>query len=147
MMKLNWSPLLVALAALPASADTVEDLDSWFRDGYAALYAENSWDKADEFAQYFTEDISVRSDNGLSTADINAFVVDDLEVWRSEGWLGTDVEELDTELLNSKTVVFDVKWRDRSADGNTAYECGWYIADKIDGKWLLSQYIAMSCID
>ena len=147
MMKLNWSPLLVALAALPASADTVEDLDSWFRDGYAALYAENSWDMADEFAQYFTEDISVRSDDGLSTVDINAFVLDDLEVWRSEGWLGTDVEELDTKLLNSKTVVFDVKWRDRSADGSTAYECGWYIADKNDGKWLLSQYIAMSCID
>jgi hypothetical protein len=50
-------------------------------------------------------------------------------------------------LLNATTAVFDVKWLDRNADGSTADECGWYVADKIAGKWLLSQYIAMSCTD
>ena len=147
MTKLNWAPLLVALVALPVSADTAEDLDRWFRDGYAALYVENSWEKADEFAQYFADDITVRTDDGLVKADVNSFVVDSLEVWRSEGWLGTDVEKLDTKLLNAKTAVFDVNWLDRNDDGSTGNECGWYVADKIDGKWLLSQYIAMSCAD
>ena len=61
--------------------------------------------------------------------------------------LGTDVEALDTTLLNATTAVFDIVWLDRMADGSTANECGWYVADKIDGKWLLSQYIAMSCTD
>jgi hypothetical protein len=147
MTKLSWTPLLFALLALPASADTAEDLDRWFRDGYAALYVENSWDHADEFAQYFADVIADRSDDGLDVTDVNGFVVDLLEEWRSEGWLGTDVHELDTTLLNATTAVFDIHWRDRNADGSTADECGWYFADKIDGKWLLSQYIMMSCTD
>ena len=147
MTKLSWAPLLLALLALPASADTAEDLDRWFRDGYAALYVENSWEHADEFAQYFADVIWYRSDDGLVEADVNSFVVDSFEVWRSEGWLGSDVAELDTKLLNTTTAVFDIKWRDRNDDGSTEHECGWYVADKIAGKWLLSQYIAMSCTD
>jgi len=147
MRRFIWTPLLLALVALPASADTAEDLDKWFRDGYAALYVENSWDHADEFAQYFADVITVRSSNGVTKSNVNGFVVDSLEVWRSEGWVGTDVADLETQLLNDRTAVFDVKWRDRNDDGSTGYECGWYFADKIDGKWLLSQYISMSCPD
>ena len=147
MKKLSWAPLLIALVALPASADTAEDLDKWFRDGYAALYVAESWEHADKFAQYFADVMTTRTDNGVVESDVNGFVVDALAVWRSGGWLGTDVEELDTKLLNASTAVFDVKWLDRNADGSTENECGWYLADKIDGKWLLSQYIAMSCTD
>ena len=147
MRKLSWAPLLIVLAAMPASADTAEDLDQWFRDGYAALYAENAWDRADEFAQYLTDEITYRSDEGLYRLDVNGFVVDSLEEWRDEGWLGTDVASLDTKLLNASTAVFDIKWRDRNDDGSTGYECGWYFADKIDGTWLLSQYIVMECAE
>jgi len=147
MKKLSWAPLLIALVAMPASADTAEDLDKWFRDGYAALYVEDSWEHADEFAQYFAEVITTRTANGPVESDVNGFVVEQLEVWRSEGWLGSDVQELDTKLLNATTAVFDINWLDRNADGSTANECGWYLADKIDGKWLLSQYIAMSCTE
>lgn len=147
MTKLNWAPLLIALVALPAAADTAEDLDKWFRDGYAALYVENAWERPDEFPQYFADVIRVRSDDGLAEADVDDFVVDSLDVWRSEGWLGTDVAELDTKLLNATTAVFDVRWRDRNDDGTTEDSCGWYVADKISGEWLLSQYIAMACAD
>ena len=147
MKNLSWTLLLIALVALPASADTAENLDKWFREGYAALYVEDSWEHADEFAQYFADVIMERSDDGLVESDVNGFVVDSLEVWRSGGWLGSDVEELDTKLLNATTAVFDIKWLDRNADGSTENECGWYVADKIDGKWLLSQYIAMSCTE
>ena len=143
----SWTLLLLAITSMPASAETAEDLDQWFRDGYAALYVENAWDHADEFAQYFADEITYRSDNGLVISNVDGFVVDALEEWRSEGWLGTDVAELDTKLLNATTAVFDIKWHDRNDDGSTAYECGWYFADRVDGKWLLSQYIAMACVD
>ncbi|MGI9271458.1 MAG: hypothetical protein ACR2QT_06765 [Woeseiaceae bacterium] len=145
MTKLSWAPLLIAFIAPTASADTAEDLDSWFRDGYAALYVENSWEHADEFSQYFADVITYRSDDGLIEMGVDDFVVDSLEEWRSEGWLGTDVAELDTKLLNATTVVFDIKWRDRNDDGSIEHECGWYFADKASGKWLLSQYIVMAC--
>lgn len=145
MKKLSLLSLLVTLFTLPASADTAEDLDKWFRDGYAALYVENAWDQADEFAQYFADEIAYRSDEGLEISDVNSFVVESLDVWRSEGWQGTDVADLKTRLLNASTALFKIKWHDRNEDGSTAYECGWYFADKVDGEWLLSQYIVMEC--
>ena len=137
--------LLVALPAMPAFADTADDLDKWFRDGYAALYVENAWDRADEFEQYFADEIHYRSDDGLNITDVKGFVLDSLPVWRDEGWLGTDVAGLSTKMLNASTVVFDVKWLDRNNDGSTEESCGWYVADKIDGTWLISQYISMAC--
>ena len=147
MTKMTCTALLLTLLAMPAYADTAAELDQWFRDGYAALYVENSWDKADQFGQYFADEILYRSDEGLVKADVNSFVIDSLEPWRSEGWLGTDVAALDTRLLNDTTAVFDVKWLDRNDDGSTEESCGWYIADKADGRWRLSGYIAMDCVD
>jgi len=147
MMKLIWTPILIALLAMPVFAETSEDLDKWFRDGYAALYVESAWDHADEFAQYFADEIVVRSDDGLSATDVNGFVIDSLDGWRSEGWLGTDVANLETSMLNATTAVFDVKWLDRNDDGSTEISCGWYVADMVEGKWLLSQYISMACLD
>ena len=146
-MKIVYGLLLSVFAAAPALADNAEAMDKWFRDGYAALYVEESWNRADEFAQYFADSIEYRSDEGIVKADVNGFVIDSLEVWRDEGWLGTDVESLDTKMLNSTTVVFDVVWKDRNNDGSTSFECGWYVADKIDGVWLLSQYIATTCTE
>ena len=145
MKKYIWTPLLLALAAIPASADTSADLDQWFRDGYAALYVENAWDHAGKFSQYFSDEIVVRSDESLAVTDVNGFVVDQLDGWRSEGWLGTDVANLETRKLNATTAVFDVKWLDRNDDGSTEISCGWYFADKVGAKWLLSQYISMAC--
>lgn len=145
MKRLLWTPLLLTFAALPALAETAEELDNWFRDGYAALYAENAWDHGDEFAQYLAKEITYRGDDGQVAMNVNEFVVDSLDDWRDEGWLGTDVEQLDTRLLNESTALFDIKWRDRNDDGSTEITCGWYIADKSGEKWLLSQYIEIGC--
>ena len=147
MKKLSHLILLTTFITAPAGADTAEDLDRWFKDGYGALYLENAWERADEFAQYFTVEIAYRSDEGMSVTDINGFVVDSLETWRDEGWEGTNIASLDTKLLNATTAFFDIKWHDRNTDGSTSYECGWYFADKIDGQWLLSQYIVMECAE
>ena len=136
---------MLALTAMPALADTAENLDQWFRDGYAALYVEKPWERADEFAQYMADRIEFRSDDGLMVLDVNSFVVDPLEEWRAEGWLGTDVAGLQTKMLNETTVLFNVAWLDRYVDGSTELSCGWYVGDKVDGKWLLSQYISITC--
>jgi len=147
MGNLKWTPLLLVLIAMQAMADTADDLDQWFRDGYAALYVKDAWDRADEFEQYMAEEIVVHSDDGMAVTDVNGFVIDSLDVWRSQGWLGTDVASLETKKLNATTAVFDVKWLDRNDDGSTEISCGWYVGDKVDGKWLLSQYISMECAD
>ena len=147
MKKLMWIALLATVTAMPASADTAADLDQWFRDGYAALYVENAWERGEEFRQYFAKQITSRSNNGMNVTDVEGFVINSLDGWRSEGWEGTDVVTLDTQLLNATTAVFDVHWRDRNDDGSTEDSCGWYVADKIDGKWLLSQWISMACAD
>jgi len=147
MTRLLCTTILLATFALPAAAGDADELDEWFRDGYAALYVENAWDRADEFAQYFTDKIAFRSDDGLVISNVDDFVVNSLPVWRDEGWVGSDVANLETRVLNTTTVVFDIKWHDRNADGSTEHECGWYVADKVDGKWLLSQYIQTACAE
>ena len=145
MKKTMIALLFVAFLPPQAQAETAEDLDRWFRDGYAALYVENSWDHADEFRQYFGSSIEYRSDDGLLELNVNEFVIDSLDGWRDEGWLGTDVAALETMLLNNSTAVFNVMWLDRNSDGSTETSCGWYVADKVENTWLLSQYIAMEC--
>ena len=147
MTRLILLPLLLLLDAVPAAADMAEDLDKWFRDGYAALYAKDAWDKADQFAQYFATEIQDRGDDGFDVTDVDDFVINSLDGWHDEGWLGTDVVSLETELLNATTVVFDVRWRDRYEGGSTIDSCGWYLADKTYGKWLLSQWIATTCAE
>lgn len=145
MTKLICALLLTVPFASAASADSASDLDAWFRDGYAALYKEKAWEHADEFRQYFADVIAYRTDDGLVTSDVNGFLLDSLEAWRNEGWVGSDVESLETKVLNATTAMFDIKWKDRSTDGSVEFECGWYFADKIDGEWLLSQYIVTPC--
>ena len=108
----------ITVFSQPAIADSAEELNQWFRDGYAALYVENAWEKADEFAQYLADEIAYRSDEGLVVVDVNGFVVDSLDEWRNEGWLGTDVAGLKTVMLNATTAVFDITWVDRYAGGS-----------------------------
>ncbi len=145
MTKTFGTLLLVFLMAGPVAAETPEDLDKWFREAYAALYVENAWDKAEEFRQVLADEIAYRSDEGLLVTDADGFLIDQLDVWREEGWVGTDVANLKTKRLNDTTAMFAVKWHDRNDDGSEEYSCGWYFADKADDKWLLSQYIETTC--
>ena len=55
--------------------------------------------------------------------------------------------ELGRPPCSETTAVFDITWLDRNDDGSTELSCGWYFADKVDGKWLLSQYISMECAE
>ncbi len=147
MTKTFGTLLLVFLMAGPVAAETPEDLDKWFREAYAALYVENAWDKAEEFREVLADEIAYRSDEGLLVTNADGFLIDQLDVWCDEGWVGTDVEDLKTALLNKTTAVFDIKWHDRNDDGSVEHSCGLYVADKVDGKWLLSQYITKACVE
>ena len=53
--------LFTSVTTTPLQADTVEELEQWFCDGYAVLFLDNALDHADKFARYFDEVITFRS--------------------------------------------------------------------------------------
>ena len=59
--------------------------------------------------------------------------------------LSSELADLDFELLNETTASFKAKWRDYYSGGNIGYECGWYLADLIDGRWLIAEYATIVC--
>ena len=74
-------------------------------------------------------------------------IANGIEEWRSDGWLGSDIAGYQSDLLNATTAVFKVKWRDRYADGNEEFECGWYMADLKSNGWVISQYADIDCAE
>lgn len=67
-------------------------------------------------------------------------------LYRDNPWeKAAEIAGLNFELLNETTASFKAKWRDYYSGGNIGYECGWYLADLIDGKWLITEYATIAC--
>ena len=139
---------LVGLATL-ASAQNDEEVpaaDEWYRSVYAPVYLDKPWDKADEIASHFAETIHVH-DEGGSHNNAQEWVRGALDGWKIEGWIRSELAELDIDLLNPTTASFKAKWRDFYTGGNISYECAWYLADYSESKWLITEYATISCSD
>ena len=65
--------------------------------------------------------------------------------WLNDGWLRSELAALQFDQLNSHTAAFKAKWRDYYTDDVTAYECGWYLADVIEGRWRITEYATIQC--
>ncbi len=141
-------PLLVAALLIPAAAMTQEEpavpsADHWYKTEYAALYNDKPWDKVDELVSHFAESIHDHDDGQHYNA--REWLSGGIEEWKIDGWIRSDLDVLDVDLLNPTTASFKAKWRDYYTGGNIGYECGWYLADVIDGKWLITEYATITC--
>jgi len=138
----------LSLTALVSAQDETEipAADEWYKVQYAPLYQDKPWDKLDELMQHYAdtlhdhdeEDRSFNSREWLGTA---------MEEWKIDGWIRSELAELEFDLLNATTASFKAKWRDYYTGGNIAYECGWYLADFDGARWLISEYAAINCSD
>ena len=141
---------LVALALLVAGNALAEDelsipaADDWYRSAYAPLYLDKPWEKAAEIAGHFAEEVHVHGENA-GTVNSLQWMTGALEEWKIDGWLRSELAGLDFELFNPRTASFKAKWRDYYSGGNIGYECGWYLADFVDGKWQISEYATIAC--
>ena len=120
--------------------------DDWYKSQYATLYDEKPWDKLDEIVSFYAENIHDHNEGGGSHNSREWFA-DAMEEWKIEGWIRSELAELQHDLLNPTTASFKAKWRDYYTGGNIAYECSWYLADFQDGKWLISEFASIDCSD
>jgi len=139
-------PLFLVAASLadegPLSAN------DWYENHYAPLYANNPWDKVEQVAEMFDENFHHHpSDGAVVEADGAEWIKKGFAEWQAEGWLGSELVEYESDLLNATTAAFTSKWRDRYADGTVAYECGWYLADLKDDSWVITQYADVDCAE
>ncbi len=146
MRRLLAMALLVPVMAMAQDEQPVIAADDWYRSEYAVLYNDKPWEKAAEIAGHFAENVHVHGE-GAGTYNSLQWMSAALEEWKIEGWIRSELAALEFDLLNAGTASFKAKWRDYYTGGNIGYECGWYLADLVDGKWLFTEYATIACSD
>ena len=149
MKYLTWCIVLPCLAVLSAEAETTAPTaDDWYKNQYAPLWQENSWDKLEEIAGFYDKTISYHPlDGNITTIRSRPWLAENLQEWKSDGWLGSDIAAFQSDQLNLSTTTFKTMWRDWYADGHEEFSCGWYMADFKGDGWKFSQYIEIDCAE
>ena len=146
----NFFRLIILLVTSGSAAEAQENVipsaEEWFRATYAPLYQDKPWDRADELAAYFAANVHLH-DEGQSSVNSRAWIAGNLQEWKVDGWIRSEIDKLEYDLLNDSTASFKVKWRDFYSGGNIAYECSWYLADFNDGRWLITEFAIIDCAD
>ena len=141
--------LFMSFALLFASqALASPDPEKWFVEDYGSLWLEEPWTKVEEIYSHYTETVVSRSPGESPvTMRTREWMGPSFDVWRAEGWVSSEVVDIETDRLNETVVVFKTRWRDDLEDGSVEYSCGWYLADLIDGQWKNSQYATIDCAE
>ena len=136
----------LAMCAAPAQAQeepAMPSAEDWYKADYAALYGDKPWEKLDELLSHFAT--TIHDHDYKEQYDAREWLSSGVEEWKVDGWIRSDLSALDVDLLNPTTASFKAKWRDYYTGGNISHECSWYLADVIDGKWLITEYATIDC--
>jgi hypothetical protein len=149
MKTLVFSIALVSFSAGLATAETSTlSADDWYENHYAILYKENPWDNAEQLGSMFDENLHHhQSDGAVVVAHGAEWIAALIADWQADGWLGSELADVEYDPLNATTAVFKAKWRDRYADGSVALECSWYLADLKNDSWFITQYADIDCAE
>lgn len=133
--------------ASSASAETsVPDPETWYRDGYAPLWANKPATQVDKMLTYYADTVETHSADGEISRDNKvAWLQAPIEQWLAEGWLQAEMQALKVDRLNASTTVFKARWLDSYKGGATELSCGWYLADFMDGRWQFTTYVDIDC--
>lgn len=135
---------LLGTAAFAAHHEGVPSAEDWYKNDYAPLYGDQPGDKAAEIAGHFADTVQVHGAEP-GTYDSLKWMSEAIIEWQSDGWIRSELAALQFDQLNTHTAAFKAKWRDHYSGGVTAYECGWYLADVIEGRWRITEYATIQC--
>ncbi len=138
--------LFLSATAVGASAE-IPDPDAWYRSSYAPLWnAEKPAEEIDAILAHYAQKIVTHSNDGeISRDGQRAWLAEPMAEWVAEGWLRAELTDLETRSINDSTASFVAKWTDHYADGSTEVSCGWYLADYLDGGWIITEYADTPC--
>lgn len=140
---------VVLLATPAAGTESIpRDPDAWYRNHYAPLWEENTWDKVDEISSYYGETVYVHPPDGpITPVNGQEWLAEAIGGWKADGWIGSDLVDIELQEINASTVTFKTRWLDRYVDDFEEYSCGWYLADLTNGRWLFTQYAEIDCAE
>jgi hypothetical protein len=136
--------LLAGASALGQDEDPLLSAERWYTADYAPLYSDKPWDKAAEIAAHFDTTVHVHGEGGQSY-DSLSWITEALGEWKAEGWLRSEIAALEVDALAPDIASFKARWRDFYEGDAVAYECGWYLADLIKGRWRITEYATIEC--
>jgi hypothetical protein len=139
--------LLVPFVSAYSDDATMTAFDT-YKNHYGPVWEENAWDKIDEAVSYYDDILYVHSTDGsVLSVNVPEWMVELIEGWKADGWVGSSVADLQADQLNETTVSFKSKWLDWYEDGTKEYSCAWYLADLKDGRWVFTNYADIDCAE
>ena len=146
-MKKSICMLALSCFAVCASADdAVANPESWYRDAYAPLWAQDPGGNADKMLVFYADTIETHSPDGqITRTDKATWLNEPMGEWLADGWLGSELQGLETDRINEATTSFKASWLDRYEEDYEELACGWYLADLLDGAWKFTAYADIDC--
>ena len=146
-MKKPICVLALSWFSVCASADDVmTDPETWYRDAYAPLWAEDPESNAGKMLEFYAEVVETHSTDGQIThTDKAAWLREPMREWLADGWLTSELQGLVVDRINETTASFKTSWLDRYEESYEELACGWYLADLVDGAWRFTAYADIDC--
>lgn len=136
----------VSLSGNSKAGDTIQDPESWYRDAYGALWADRPGEQIDAILSHYSDSVtSHNADGSIDFDEKYTWLVPPMKEWLAEGWLGADLAALETTRINANTASFKALWVDSYSNAPEEQSCGWYLADHVNGRWLISHYADLDC--
>lgn len=146
-LKCVWASTIMSVIWIPqVTADSGIEAERWYRESYAPLWEKSPADNIDLILDHYAETITTH----LANDEVRSDTKDDwlrapMAEWIAQGWLAAELIELETQEINATTASFKAAWKDLYINEETEISCGWYLADKQSGRWLITQYAESSC--
>ena len=143
------SIILLYFAVTSAVAEPViPDPDDWYKNQYAPTWQITPWEKVDVIAGFYAETLERHPpDGGLEVLVTPIWLEEEMDEWRGDGWISSELFNYESRRLNASTVTFQSKWLDRYSDGSEEYTCAWYLADFLDDRWVFTEYANIDCTE
>ena len=143
--------LLMVLAAACFSAgaiadETIGDPETWYRMDYGPLWASEPGENIDQMLGFYANVVETHSADGeVTRSDKNAWLREPMQEWLADGWLSSELRDLEMDRINATTASFKASWLDRYEDSYQELACGWYLADYRHGAWKFTAYADIDC--
>ncbi len=144
-MKARITVLIIA-AALCQFAVAASDAERWYVEDYARLWEGKPAENIDQLVSHYADQVITHEEDGeISVTPRRAWLEAPMAEWLAEGWLDSKLKQVVTDQLNSSTVSFKALWVDRYNGAPDDVSCGWYLADRVNGKWQITTYADIDC--
>jgi len=150
MLRLTIAVLAIATICFSSfsahSQDVAEGAEQWFLDTYASVWDENAFDRRDEIAALLDETIYYHPSSGnVEELDGRSWMAEVLQGYKDADLQRSELVAYTFDQLNPSTATYKTKWVDYFANGSETVECWWYMADKSDDRWVITQFALLDC--